>query len=569
MSGLRSYAIQAQVKIVRAVNRVNSSAASAEDGPIILDSREMDLGIELITTINSVNSPFGQFTIQFQPKPIYRGRTLPELVTPYSLVAISMHRYGYDSSCTREPEPVMLGLVSCPGISEHFGQAAPVRGNSISGHSLTSLLVDHRYWTHHWLFSVTDEGKKTDIPWDFREYFLQRPDGALLRDEFSLRALGALAIDPELLLLSNRDPISAAARIWEFYITGVRSGELVPGIGRLSAEDAANARRLGVLSGPSESFDREPFVKIMFGDDKPLRQRLRFDAERARSSFVDPAARLMQQLISTNLENASCWDFFRMYSDPHAQELFSDTFGSSIDDAYIEVISRKKPFRGSIGYDGRGAAVDFASRSQQTNAQLSDRRPKLHGDTLFDDEFGEWWVRERDTVYIDHVLGRPQLQRGVGPIYNLYWVYPNCSASQGTGQGDQTWMQVIPPIIDEDPASPSFINTFGVRPLQHQTMYIPALLEDEQTRRNDGDLIRHSLSYATLFREWNYRNPLMWSGTYTVEGRTGFRAGRRLVDRQRGLEFYIHTVRHTMTLGDATTFRSHLGVSRGWETPSF
>lgn len=531
------YGIAAQVRIVPSVASAYgeilypSVISQAGVTPLILDTRSGAHGLQRVTVTNSIDAPFGHFTLQFAPEAVAPGGTLwDEAAGQYSLVTIALHRYGPAPAGTAEPVPVMIGITDPPSRSESYAQAQPQRSCTISGRGIAAILTDHQWWTHHWLAAVQ---RASNIPADLRDYFVSVPEDERLNRwgrEQGARSLGLFAIDPELFLVVNRHPVDVIERMLQFYLYG-----------------------LGPTSDFGPRAPTDAFIKVRFLDGVPLASRLRFDAAAAKGAFVDRGARLIDGMLPTSLQNASCWQAIRQFVDEQSMELYTETRGASVDDAYAEIICRKKPWAGQIGYDQRGGAgVEFANG----------KRPLFAGETLFD-------LQALDTVEIDgtDVIGRPQIQRGARePIYTMYYVRPAVSAMSGDKGGEQLWDQLIPPIVDEFPDSPSYIETFGLRTLSHQLRYAPITAESEDTWLPDGDFTRHCVAYEALFREWYYRNPVMFSGSYLCKGRTSFRPGMRLMDRSsNGREYYVHTVHHDMALGPQASYTARLGVTRGWD----
>ena len=165
------------------------------------------------------------------------------------------------------------------------------------------------------------------------------------------------------------------------------------------------------------------------------------------------------------------------------------------------------------------------------------------------------------------MIGIPTLARGASDVFNAFEVRPQIGSSAGDNQGDALLQADTPPIIDADSESPSYVRRFGIRrhPFR-STKYIAITKENNSTRVPSGGWARHATAYAALLRTWFHWNPEMLSGSYLLKGRTGLRIGRRLVDRDRHLEFYITDVLHRVVLtGAQPTYTTAVRVERGWE----
>lgn len=517
----QTHGIDAQVMI--------KAAAAGRPGqrqPDVLDDKLLGKYLRSITVTNSIDQPYGTFQIEFSPEsvrlPSMNPTPLAELIQPYSLVSIALHRSGRGAACTPKPVPIMLGVVDEPTMGEDWQDQEPRRTSSIQGRSLTGVLTDHRWWFHHFLAYAG----ALKLPPDLREFFAERPTDVLLRDEASLRTLGFFAIDEKLFDLSNRDPVSLMDTAWRFFVEGTA--------------------------------DRGPFIKNRW-DGRPISDYLRFDVDAARQSYFDPAARLISQFLPTEMPDASCWDLLKYFSEEHFTELFSDTYGDSLEAAHIRVVSRKPPFAGHIVYPGGQARVNFSVGTKQPR----------YGQSLFDSTYGAW-DRDAETVYVDgsDVLGIPQLERGIDEgCFSLYSVLPAAFKNAGAGVGDQSWQQEIPPIVDEVLDSPSFIERIGIRPMEVQ-VYSIAVLDAATNEIPVADIRHQCLAYALLLREWHFRRPELWRGTYQLKGRTALRAGKRLVDRREDgtvWEFYIRSVVHRITFDEQPFYSTTVQVERGWQ----
>lgn len=515
------YSIDAHLRLTATLNQPFSPAGDELIEATTADPEGFGRDVRAITVTNAIDAPCGHFDIELAPRSVIGDKTWAEVVRPYTLTSIAMWRQGSGPAATAAPAPVMLGLVDRPSISAEYSQAAPRRSVHVTGRTLSGVLSDHRWWFHNLLASVGNEA--AFIPPDFREFFAERPSEALLRDEVNLRTLGLLAIDPNFLFVVDRKPTSLTSAVWDFFVRGTA--------------------------------DRDPFVKLHFSDGVPLSDRLRFDADTAAAAYFDPAAALVQQMLPHQMPNASLWDVLRNFQPSPWSEIFTETRGDSLGNAFVELVARKPPWAGEVTYFGDVAVVDFPGGS----------RPALRGQSLFDAQ-RPGWDREAETVYVDDgdVIGEPDLhQDSADGVFNLYLVLPNILASTGN-QGQATWEQIIAPIIDEDPLSPSYIRTFGVRPFRAQLNTIPIVDAQGDSLPSEA-ILRRCLCYAALAREWFYRAPHFWRGAYVLKGNTNVRVGKRLVDLNRSREYYITRVAHRQTFGRDPTFTTIASVSRGWD----
>ena len=477
---------------------------------------------------NQLGNAAASFSIDLAPRKVYGDLTWAQIIQPYSLITIALHRRGNDAASTASPEPVLLGLVDYAQTVEDFSQNEPRRVDRIVGRALSSVLNDHHWWYHHFLAGA---GGVVQIPPDMREFYEVRPNREALREEVNLRDLGFLAIDLDLYKnVQQRHPVAFMAKTFEFFV-------------------GAPASTIGNV--------QDGFIKLRFADGRPLKERLIFNAGAALAGHHDQGARLSGAFIPTEMPQASCWTAMQHFAEQPFTEFFTDTYGTTIDDALVQVVARKPPWAGHVTYKP-DPAVGFSTGSAPGQHQ-----------SLFDTAFGEWDIH-KDTVEVsgDDIEYRA-LRRGVvgqGGMYNFYEVRPAGSPSSGNNRGDQVMQQLVPPLIDENPRSPSFIRRYGVRPFRHRTKYIAIVDTDDDGRLEGADLRRHALSYAALVHEWMFRAPEFWSGQYRTKGITGLRVGRRLVDTDLNREYYITGVTHSMSLtSERPSFSTTTQVSRGWD----
>jgi hypothetical protein len=490
-----------------------------ELGPALLPD------LEAITITNSLAQGYQTATLHVAPNPVFGpDRSWADVVRPYSLLGISIHRKGTsdDPATTAAPEPVFMGLIDYPSVAEDYSQAEPRREQQLCGRSMAAVLHDHRWWFHWYLVGTTEW--PAQIPPDFRQFYKVPPDLRLFRDEQQIRMLGFFAIDPSMYKDAvERHPAEAMRLTWNFFV--------------------------GTESRPG-------FIKLRFSDGTGIRDRLRFDSDFARQNFVDPAARLNRQVLPTEMKNANCWQILRLFAQEPLLELFSDTFGTSLADAAVEVYVRKPPFNGQIIRTDQGTRVDFSTGSY----------PRA-GESLFDGAFGTW-DRDTDTIQItdDDLLAKPSLRRGIdGPIWTTYSVIPALSGIAGNAMGDRLLQRNFAPLIEEDLDSPSYVLRYGNRVLMLTPNFIPILEVDGETPEvaSARDVC---LAYQVLLRTWFYRLPELWRGVYQVRGRTAFRVGRRLLHTRtdgRKREFYIVGTTHHVMLGERPEFTTVLQVERG------
>jgi len=516
----RSYTIDAQVKIV------TGRGHAGHGDKTIFDTRAGDRGLVSITVSNSIRAPFQRCALQFAPEAVtVDGRPWAEAIPPHSLVSVAIHRRSNptDDASTDLPEPIFLGLVDEISQQSEYGAGPPRRSNQLQCRSLTALLVDQPWWSHSWGSYYDESGQPaTKPPAEFAHFFPR-----INRDRFTAQRaiafLGLGAFDQAVYLLENRFPPDLMNLVWAFFV----GGKL-----------------------PSQSI--EPFIRVAFADDVPLQARLRFDRDRAARNFVDPGARIGPPVVGSQLPGASCWDFFRRFSDPQLQELYSDTHGRTVDDAYVEVISRKRPFAGFVTQPGPSLGFD-------------PQAPATFGESCFDGRFGDWDV-QRDTIEVDRsdVIG-DRTSRGHGnDTYGMYRVRPALLSNAGPSTSALSIEALIPFIIDEVADSPSRADIYGARPLDYQTPYLSGLSNASGTMPMDV-YTNQGVAYEALLWQWHHRNPEMWRGNLTCKGRTSFRVGKRLLRRDMQREYYIEDVRHQITLGQRIGFTTSLGVSRGWD----
>lgn len=553
-----SYTIDAQVKVVRTItdmpqvtssSTVNQTVAPNASSTLLDTRRPSRSGIISIETYNSISAPYGHFQIELAPQPLDDKGTLPaDVLKPASLVVIALHRHGgdptTDAAVTPQPVPVMIGLIDEPHADEDYSQAGTRRSQYVRGRALSAVLADQRWYFNAWLFNAIG---KSLAPGGFSAYF----DSAALTDEiktFAALASGSgaaeiLAIDPQFLAqdASHATPLEFINTIYKFMITGIGG--------------------------------KPPFINLAFGDGVPLAQRLVYDP--ATANFVDPRALILSGLVSTDWISAGNAIGVMKYFVPDAvMESFSDTFGTSLEDAHVQLIIRKPPFAGHIDYGTQGAEVRFATQSGHA--------PPLFGGTLFDWQHGEWNTKKA-TMYIDGSdiitsalsTGAQASVSGAGiGMANLFVVQPRQPPTAGNSNAPNPWDAIIAPMVVSNPQAPAYYRRYGLVPLPKvQLNYAPILESDNSTPNGNSNFIRQCLAHEALLYEWHQRFPDMYRGTYTLKGSTNYRAGMRLVDRthnDRPREFYVTGVRHRLAFGPqaAVSFQTTVEVERGWNLAS-
>ncbi len=519
MQGREKASFQAQVSVVPAYEPTltleTDTLLQLYNGSVVLDRDIINVSVS-----NSL-SGHGRWSIDLAPRDIGNGSTIADLLRPYSLVTIRMQH--------DDPLPVTMtvGLLDRCQVIEQYSSGVPQRQIRISGRSLSAILVDHSWWFHHYLAAA---GQETIVPPDFRGYYEDWPSGReVLTKELRTAVLSYLAIDPELYDPTEREPIHLIGKTFDFFVNGVDG--------------------------------RDPFIRVKFMDGRTLGSILRFSEDEARESYFDPTARLTQRFLPTGMmPEANAWSIMRGFSPEQFTEMFADAFEDERGNEYVGVVVRKPPWLGHIvqidDYGEKKMAVGFSSAAGPPN----------WGESLFDGLWGGW-IRAQETITVPgHYVVSRDVTRGLGgDVKNLYFVTPACWSGGGNSKGQKDLGQMIPPIIDEDPESPSFVQRYGIRPMKLALRTVPAFKQDDETPRPVGEFQRQCLSYEALLHEWNHRNPDMWNGSMTMRGDPQVRIGRRLLDESRNREYYIHQVTHQMHFGGAQPrYITTAGISRGW-----
>jgi len=495
-----------------------------------------------LTISSSIDRPYASFQFDLAPDPVLGpGTTWADWIEPYQLATIAVHRYGNDDTCTDAPEALMLGLVDYAQVYEDYQSESPRRGVRVVGRSLPAVLSDTRWW-HHWF--AADEEDRTRQPPSFSQFFAKSVPAGQLSQEVTISSIGVYAIRPDLFKSAiQHHPVDAMKILFDFYL-GTTDGPPV----ELSIPVSSP-------SVPLQSFvPPDGFIKLVFPNGAPLRSRLQFDAAAALSNFYDHKLRLTSAVLPSNMMGASCWQMAQFFCESPFTEFFSDTIGG-LTDARVKITCRKPPWAGHIEYEGNQARVAY-STGGRPGAKAS----------LFDNVYGDW-DKIFDTIYLDdsEIIGMPAVKRGIdGPVFNTYEVLPAVSSNHGNALGDTILQREIPPLIDEDPDSPSYIWRYGVRPFPPvRSKYIP--LTDSNGQQQIGDARAQSMANELLLREWFYRMPSFWSGAYVIRGRTGVRIGKRLVDVSRSREFYITGVVHHLDFQHPTDpqYTTTIHVTRG------
>lgn len=464
-----------------------------------------------LTWGNSVNTPCGRFTLTMAPRYVEGNRTWADLIPAYSLVEIWVQRFPDDEEC------VMLGLVTHRSEDADFTQAGPMRTIRISGSAVSRVLVDQKTF---WL----PVNPATLAPNEPEEFLTDLRSGdASIPDLYGPAAeiFGTAILDPQ--LFSEGDgPIAVIDKYVRYIVEG---------------------------KGP-RSVTPKPLLNWALPTVR-LEQILFFDPTRA--SLFDHKARLPAQQ-SVHAGNVPLWSLLSGYVSPFYQEFFSETrqlesiapsrvIGADpggLASVAVEIVLRKKPFAGRIDESGDLVDTRFPGGSQFDETFENDREQSI--------DLGGWPVQSYCYA------------RSSDAVRNLFYTLPQAvNEIAGT-----PFTALHAPLMDTDPASPSFVRRFGLR-LCH--------VNDPYLAERQGDVEHLARTRERLLMAWHRFEPTFLNGQITVAGHPRFRAGKRVVWTEpyvnRRLEFYVPSVTHTVSIrGSSPTYSTQLEVQRGWELPA-
>lgn len=473
-----------------------------------------------ISLSKSLDDPCGRANIEFVPRRDVEGCTYADRIPSYSVIEIYLQRWP------ENPQPVLvfIGLTDARNESESYHEDGQVeRKISISARELSCIFVDWRtlYLPAPPVGAMVES--TTDLP-------------GLYSQEVQL--LGMLALDPELALIGE-SPVSVVGKFVQMMTTGLKSPW------------NPDALPLVNLSLPYDE---------TLGRARTLADYIVFDEARAKQGLFDPTARLPAASQMT-LTDHSLWHLVETFSDPVYQELFTQSVelrtpgpvdpgaGTPPQGGVVEVVFRKKPF---------GARLDAKGELDMSSLRLG------IGESQFDKEF------EQDPINNLHLTDRDvtsiSLRRSPEDLYNLYYVFPQIPALNY-----EDFRSLIAPLVDDADGSPSSVSRYGVRLLHHADYYFDEF--DPQDKAKEANMAKRAQSRAKMLYYWYRHNPLFYRGEYQIRGNPHARVGMRMVHTGRELgpngkagqrEYYIKEVAHTIRFGEQVSFRTRLGVQRGW-----
>lgn len=457
-----------------------------------------------VQTSKSLFEPCGRFVLNFTPREPIAGKNWSEVIPPYSLVEILLHREGV----TEEPRLVMLGLTDRSQVSEDYSAASPQRTVQVSGRELSAVLVDMRTMYLHnppTPMSVIGAPGDGELP-----SLYQAP----------AQALGMLAIDPTL-ANEGESPVDAIDKFVTMLLTGRANDTLFEKDGR-------------------------PMIDMQLPNAK-LSDLLFFDAAKARAALFDPGAQLSPRHQLSDC-GRSLWEVLEAFSDPSYQELFTRTVEQrTVDTANqmsvagagpgVEIIFRKKPFAGRIVSTGHITGVAHVHGSQ------------------FDQEFLD---RPEESITIDGTqLIAATTGKSLQRVTNVYYVTPSAAVHGLEG----SVRELVQPVVDSGPYAPASVDRLGVRPRLVNDLYFGSVQKD------NPELHTMAATREQLLWAWHRFESLFGFGSYTLVGHPVIETGRRLVRRDRGRDWesYVTHVGHSVLLaGPQPRYTSSVSVERIW-----
>ena len=244
------------------------------------------------------------------------------------------------------------------------------------------------------------------------------------------------------------------------------------------------------------------------------------------------------------MHSGSLWGFLMQYADPTFHELFADTHPAG---DHVEVVFRPRPFTRDVRL--RTDETLFDPVSMDPTVALG--RSRVATIVLPEEDILDW-----------------NISRGTAEMANLFWVLPGTSLFT-----DKEWRALVAPEVCDTAGHPSDLNRYGVRPMEVTTPYWPVGLDDlndEDKRQETAEAaVPFMGKWAKILKAWYQYNPLLYSGSIGVTGRSSYRIGDRLVVNRASerFEFYIQGVKQTYLI-PTSSFETHLSVVRGFRLGS-
>lgn len=186
--------------------------------------------------------------------------------------------------------------------------------------------------------------------------------------------------------------------------------------------------------------------------------------------------------------------------------------------------------------------------------------------TRFDQAFPSTLMSLR-TIYVhrDDIIDE-NVRTGSDDVFNLFFVNP---AGSQMMENETSFKAAVPPEICGDPTSPSFVGTWGLRPMEVSSPYMAIM----KGAKENGAVMAQAILWAKALRAWYEWNPSLVNASITVPGRGTYKKGQRLVISGGGKateagwldrEYYIEGVSQNYD-NRTGTFISTLRCTRGWD----
>lgn len=464
--------------------------------------------VQVTQTMTGVNS----FTLTFAPEGIEEGTSWAKQIPPYSLVTIEM-----GSSAYPDDDPLcMVGLTS-PGVEdEDWIAAPPTRQVTIPGKGIERVLSECGVYKAPWL--QLHGGESDALERVVRGHSVQEYTGQL---SWTMEIFNAVL-----------DPREAILRILFYFLIDHRhavvslllpppfalSDLLVPGDYTDSMMESL--RRAYKPGGTLANGD--------FGD---------FDLDWIPPSWTLVDERLKVTNAAIMHKSGSVQTFMHACMDLVFHEFFT-----RYENGKARLIYRAKP---------------FAQREASDEALAKGR-------TLFADGVPDL----ADLTFTSADLVKTQLRYGSDPVFNFFYVEPSSASILPNG----AYRANVPPRYCGQPEDAAYLGRWGIRPLDHQTPYLPIAHRENAVDAKANMEVMDALTL--ILKSWYDPQPVVQQGSILLKGRPAYRPGNRLVwygqdhagdsDGRWDREFYLEAAQHSYQFGTGS-YLTNTTVTRGWQ----
>lgn len=567
---------------------------------LVFTPQDAVLDLLQVHTHNDLAEACGSFTLTFAPRRI-EGRTYDQLIPMRSLVTIRLQDPA--RPVNNEDAVVMIGLTEDHGIQEDYSQARPQRLVTIAGRSIAALMLDARLFYHPGLETQGDIGilHASEAPGNDMRMFW----------------------DP-LLVENQTDPRKVLGLILTYFL-GVAGTEIQQTTMQLQTQDETQrvvTENPMATQSEAQSTARER-VQTQRGAPRASAPTGTTHTGPESASAVDAfilqdmiaqtqspnpriAGRAQRLLAKTHPELVGAKAPAPVVAPPPAPVTASDPVPAPLRPPPPVPHSSNQLL--NLQLPGRTIADLLVYREGEATLFDKDVTVPLGPDTAFagavwnyvkifvDPLFQEIFTRMEGGVCRLHFRAKPFLQdyEGTGTrfrdddptvrtleldqriilashlrrqstaVYNFFRVLPRGITTSLKEKGP---LYRLTPTILTDPAHPSYVRRYGIRVLDHASVYLSALPTIPSTAKNqtDDSVIAAGQRWGKIASVFYGYGAEMYGGVVTVLGSPLWNVGLRLLTKdERGpREGYIEGVDHQYDFRTGR-YHSQLRVTRLW-----